>query len=69
MLTAEDLKLIDSNDPVDFLGMSAFQSTNLKAANDFVKVYLEWWRILNKKVYLRYWSLFKEHIHDNTTKK
>ena len=39
-LTAEDLKLIDSNDPVDFLGMSAFQSTNLKAANDFVKVYL-----------------------------
>ena len=39
-LTAEDLKFIDSNDPVDFLGMSAFQSTNLKAANDFVKVYL-----------------------------
>lgn len=39
-LTAEDMKLIDSNDPVDFLGMSAFQSTNLKAANDFVKVYL-----------------------------
>lgn len=39
-LTAEDITLIDSNDPVDFLGMSAFQSTNLKAANDFVKVYL-----------------------------
>ncbi len=39
-LTAEDITLIDSNDPVDFLGMSAFQSINLKAANDFVKVYL-----------------------------
>lgn len=39
-LTAEDITLIDSNDPIDFLGMSAFQSTNLKAANDFVKVYL-----------------------------
>lgn len=40
-LTSEDEVLIASNDPADFLGLSAFRSTNLKAADKFVKEYLQ----------------------------
>lgn len=39
-LTEEDKQLIASNDPLDFLSLSPFQSTDLKAADNFVKVYL-----------------------------
>lgn len=38
-LTPEDEKLIASNEPIDFLGLSAFRSTNLKAAARFVELY------------------------------
>lgn len=40
-LTEEDKQLIASNDPLDFLSLSPFQSTDLKAADNFVKVYLQ----------------------------
>lgn len=40
-LTAADEKLIASDEPVDFLALSPFQSTDLKVAEDFVKVYLQ----------------------------
>lgn len=40
-LTDEDLQLIESNDPIDFLGISPFCSTDLKKADAFVKVYRE----------------------------
>lgn len=39
-LTDNDLKLIASDDPKAFLGMSAFQSTDLAAAPAFVELYL-----------------------------
>lgn len=39
-LTAEDQKLIDSNDPINFLTLSPFQSTALQAADEFVIPYL-----------------------------
>ncbi|MCD8061411.1 MAG: mannitol dehydrogenase family protein [Akkermansiaceae bacterium] len=38
-LTEEDRKLIASGDPVDFLGLSPFRSTDLKAADKFVSQY------------------------------
>lgn len=40
-MTTEDEKLIASNDPMDFLGLSAFSSTDLKAAAAFVETYLK----------------------------
>lgn len=40
-MTPEDEMAINSNDPIDFLALSAFQSTDLKAAQAFVKLYLE----------------------------
>ncbi|MDR0833676.1 MAG: mannitol dehydrogenase family protein [Candidatus Symbiothrix sp.] len=40
-LTAEDLDLIASDKPVDFLGLSPFLSTDLKVADTFVKTYLQ----------------------------
>lgn len=40
-MTPEDEALISSNDPMDFLALSAFQSIDLKAAEEFVKLYLE----------------------------
>lgn len=40
-MTPEDEALINSNDPMDFLGLSAFQSTDLKTAGSFVKLYLQ----------------------------
>lgn len=39
-LTANDKHLIDSDDPIDFLALSAFQSTDLKKANSFAKTYV-----------------------------
>ena len=35
----EDRKLIAGDDPVDFLGLSPFRSTDLKAADKFVSQY------------------------------
>ncbi len=40
-MTAEDTALTESDEPVDFLGLSAFRSTDLKAAPAFVEKYLE----------------------------
>lgn len=40
-LTDNDKKLIDSDDPMDFLALSPFQSTDLKAVGEFVKLYLK----------------------------
>lgn len=40
-MNAEDEKLINSDEPVDFLALSAFHSTNLKAAGEFVPLYLK----------------------------
>ena len=40
-LTAEDEALIASDNPVDFLGLSAFSSTDLKASPAFVELYLQ----------------------------
>lgn len=39
-LTAEDEKLIESNEPLDFLGLSPFQSTDLKESAELVDIYL-----------------------------
>lgn len=39
-LTDEDRQLIASDEPLDFLALSPFQSTDLKTAENFVKVYL-----------------------------
>ena len=39
-LTAEDEAVIASDNPVDFLSLSAFSSTDLKAAQRFVELYL-----------------------------
>lgn len=38
-LSAEDYKLIESNDPLDFLALSPFRSTDLKEAGELVDVY------------------------------
>ncbi|WP_101690455.1 mannitol dehydrogenase family protein [Dysgonomonas massiliensis] len=38
-MTSEDEALINSNNPVDFLGLSSFQSVDLKAADQFVSLY------------------------------
>lgn len=40
-MTKEDEHLIESNEPLDFLSLSAFRSTNLKAADTFVAKYLQ----------------------------
>jgi mannitol 2-dehydrogenase len=40
-LTAEDEAVIASDNPVDFLSLSAFSSTDLKAAQRFVELYLQ----------------------------
>lgn len=39
-MTQEDVKLIDSDEPADFLSLSAFRSTDLKEADVFVDLYL-----------------------------
>ncbi len=39
-MTQEDMKLTESNEPTDFLSLSAFRSTDLKAADAFVDLYL-----------------------------
>lgn len=48
-LTEEDFRLIASKDAEDFLGISAFQSTNLKASGEFVRVYLQMVKSLKEK--------------------
>lgn len=40
-MTDDDKKRINSNDPVDFLSLSAFQSTDLKTVEEFVTPYLK----------------------------
>ena len=40
-LTVDDRKAIDSDDALEFLGISAFTSTDLKAAPHFVELYLK----------------------------
>lgn len=40
-ITPEDEALIASNDPMDFLALSPFQSTDLKVADEFVHLYLQ----------------------------
>ena len=40
-LTVDDRKAIDSDDALEFLGISAFTSTDLKAASHFVELYLK----------------------------
>ena len=40
-LTAEDEAVIASDNPVDFLSLSAFSSTDLKASQAFVELYLQ----------------------------
>lgn len=39
-MTQEDMNLIDSHEPTDFLSLSAFRSTDLMAADAFLKSYL-----------------------------
>lgn len=47
-MTPEDEKLIDSNNPIDFLGLSPFQIIDLKATKQFASLYLEMVRDLNE---------------------
>ena len=39
-MTLDDMNLIESIEPSDFLSLSAFRSTDLKAADAFVDLYL-----------------------------
>ena len=43
LLTATDDILIASNSPIDFLSLSPFQSTELKAADEFVELVIPDW--------------------------
>jgi mannitol 2-dehydrogenase len=40
-LTMEDMRLIESNDPLDFLRLSAFRSVDLRSASPFAEAYGE----------------------------
>ena len=40
-LTADDQKLIASDEPLDFLALSPFRSTDLRAAGNFTQPYLK----------------------------
>lgn len=48
-LTSDDQKYIASNDPLDFLGLSPFKSTDLKAADCFVGLYSQFVSSLKEK--------------------
>ena len=48
-LTATDDILIASNSPIDFLSLSPFQSTELKAADEFVELYLQMVNAIKEK--------------------
>lgn len=48
-LTVEDKVLIASDEPLDFLALSPFQSTDLKAAGDFVTMYLNMVRDIKER--------------------
>ncbi len=40
-MTEEDARLIKSDEPLDFLSLSAFQAVNLKASDAFISLYLK----------------------------
>ena len=40
-LTDDDRQLIASNEPLDFLSLSPFRSTDLRAADNFTQPYLQ----------------------------
>lgn len=48
-LTAADQTLIESNEPIDFLALSPFQSTDLKASAEFVALYLRMAEAIKEK--------------------
>lgn len=48
-MTAADEALINSDDPMDFLGLSAFRSTDLKAAGKFADLYLKMTEAIREK--------------------
>lgn len=48
-LTDVDIKLIKSNDSVDFLGLTPFRSANLKKADSFVQAYVQMVNGLKRK--------------------
>lgn len=48
-LTSEDQQWIAAEDPIDFLGLSPFKSTDLKAAERFVALYAEFVRSIKEK--------------------
>ena len=48
-MTPEDEVLINSNDPMDFLALSAFRSTDLKAADALVGLYLDMVNAIKEK--------------------
>lgn len=55
-LTEEDRKLIAGDDPVDFLGLSPFRSTDLKAADKFVSQYRSMVEGLEKTACFPFWK-------------
>lgn len=48
-MTPEDEKLIGSGNPLDFLSLSAFRSTDLRAADTFVEMYRKMVEAVNEK--------------------
>lgn len=56
-LTKEDRKLIASDDPLDFLALSPFRSTDLKAADKFVSQYLGMVEKLEKTACSPFWKI------------
>lgn len=48
-LTANDMKLIDSDEPLDFLGLSPFQSTDLKKSAELVDIYVRMVKEIKEK--------------------
>lgn len=48
-ITDKDEKLIESNEPLDFLSLSAFESTNLRIAENFTSSYLKFVKDIKEK--------------------
>lgn len=48
-LTADDMKLIGSDEPLDFLGLSPFQSTDLKQSAELVDIYVRMVKEIKEK--------------------
>lgn len=57
-LTATDDILIASNSPIDFLSLSPFQSTELKAADEFVELYLQMVNAIKEKEQCQHWKVY-----------